>query len=253
MFQNHQDATQKKLDNITFYGMSYEEKSSSLGGRFFLHTDKISPVLLIRNKFVIFNILIFILLSTPTFYCKKDNQKPDLNKELTDPASESALEIQKNQEILKSEIKKSYKIQNSSSSVEEALQKALTEIRDNPNRSDELLRYSCSPEETRKIYLPNNADQNNITANSKIEDSMYLILLRRTAGLDKIRKHLQNTKGAIKIPPFPKPHNIRKLININGYIIGEFDLQVGSKTIRIEEIKLVIEHKNQFKVCTYGT
>lgn len=205
----------------------------------------------IPNKFVLFNILIFIFLSVLTLNCKKNNPKPDLNKELTDP--KHTLEIQKDQEILKSEIKESYKIQNSSSSVEKAIQIALTEIRDNPNRPDNLLHYSCNPEEIRKIYLPNNVNQNNITANSKIEDSMYLILLRRTAGLDKIRKQFQNTKGNFKILPLSQPYNIRKLTNINGYIIGEFDLQVGSKTIRIEEIKLVIEHKNQFKVCTYGT
>ncbi|EMY78696.1 hypothetical protein LEP1GSC060_0540 [Leptospira weilii serovar Ranarum str. ICFT] len=192
-----------------------------------------------------------MLLSAWISDCKKNEQHPNFDKELTDP--KLVLEIQKDKEILKSEIKESYTIFNSSRSVEEALTKALTEIRDNPNRSDDLLRYSCNPEEIRKIYLPNNADQNNIVANSKIEDSMYLILLRRTAGIDKIRKHLQGTKGTVKILPLTKPYNIRKLTNVNGYVIGEFDLQVGLKKIRIEEIKLVLEHKNQFKVCTYGT
>lgn len=204
-----------------------------------------------QYHFVFFNILIFIFLSAFSFDCKKSNPEPNLNKELTDPKYK--LEILKDQEILKSEIKESYKIQNSSPSVEKAIQIALTEIRDNPNRQDDSLRYSCSPEEIRKIYLPNNVNQNNITANSKIEDSMYLIRLRRTAGLDKIRKQIQNTNGNFKILSLSQPYNIRKLTNINGYIIGEFDLQIGSKTIRIEEIKLVIEHKNQFKVCTYGT
>ncbi len=181
------------------------------------------------------------------FDCKKQGHRPEFEKE------QLSLEIQKDRETLKSEIKESYTLLNSSRSVEEALTKALTEIRDNPNRPDDLLRHSCSPEEIRKIYLPNNSDQDNIAANSKIEDSMYLILLRRTAGIGRIRQNLQGIKGPVKVLPLVRPYNIRKLINLNGYVIGEFDLQVGSKTIRIEEIKLIIEHKNQFKVCTYGT
>ncbi|MFA4795953.1 LA3241 family PerA/PerB upregulated protein [Leptospira kirschneri] len=230
---------QKKFENKILQKPSYR-------------TKKVNEVITYNQyQFVFFNILIFIFLSAFSFDCKKSNPEPNLNKELTDPKYK--LEILKDQEILKSEIKKSYKIQNSSPSVEKAIQIALTEIRDNPNRRDDSLRYSCSPEEIRKIYLPNNVNQNNITANSKIEDSMYLIRLRRTAGLDKIRKQIQNTNGNFKILPLSQPYNIRKLTNINGYIIGEFDLQIGSKTIRIEEIKLVIEHKNQFKVCTYGT
>lgn len=185
------------------------------------------------------------------FYCKEKGQRPDFEKDLRD--SKLVSEIQKDREILKSEIKESYTLQNSSQSVEEALKKALIEIRDNPNLSDDLLHYSCSPEEIRKIYLPNNLDQNNIAANSKIEDSMYLILLRRTAGISKIRQNLLGKKGPIKALPLVKPYNVRKLTNINGYIMGEFLLQVGLITIRIDEIKLIIEHKNQFKVCTYGT
>ncbi|UPY76845.1 hypothetical protein FH581_012900 [Leptospira weilii] len=204
-----------------------------------------------NHKFIFFNIPLLVLLSTPMFYCKEKGQRPDFEKDLRD--SKLVSEIQKDREILKSEIKESYTLQNSSQSVEEALKKALTEIRDNPNLSDDLLHYSCSPEEIRKIYLPNNLDQNNIAANSKIEDSMYLILLRRTAGISKIRQNLLGKKGPIKVLPLVKPYNVRKLTNINGYIMGEFLLQVGLITIRIDEIKLIIEHKNQFKVCTYGT
>ncbi|EKR65206.1 hypothetical protein LEP1GSC036_0420 [Leptospira weilii str. 2006001853] len=204
-----------------------------------------------NHKFFFFNIPLLVLLSTPMFYCKEKGQRPDFEKDLRD--SKLVSEIQKDREILKSEIKESYTLQNSSQSVEEALKKALIEIRDNPNLSDDLLHYSCSPEEIRKIYLPNNLDQNNIAANSKIEDSMYLILLRRTAGISKIRQNLQGKKGPIKVLPLVKPYNVRKLTNINGYIMGEFLLQVGLITIRIDEIKLIIEHKNQFKVCTYGT
>ncbi|WP_237578306.1 LA3241 family PerA/PerB upregulated protein [Leptospira mayottensis] len=204
-----------------------------------------------NHKFIFLNIPLLILLSTSIFDCKDKGQRPDFEKELRN--SKLVSEIQKDREILKSEIKESYTLQNSSQSVEEALTKALTEIRDNPNQSDDLLHYSCNPKEIRKIYLPNNLDQNNIAANSKIEDSMYLILLRRTAGISKIRQNLKGRKGPIKVLPFVKPYNVRKLTNINGYIIGEFSLQVGLKTIRIDEIKLIIEHKNQFKVCTYGT
>ncbi|EMY15410.1 hypothetical protein LEP1GSC043_4427 [Leptospira weilii str. Ecochallenge] len=133
------------------------------------------------------------------FYCKEKGQRPDFEKDLKD--SKLVSEIRKDREILKSEIKESYTLQNSSQSVEEALKKALTEIRDNPNLSDDLLHYSCSPEEIRKIYLPNNLDQNNIAANSKIEDSMYLILLRRTAGISKIRQNLLGKKGPLKCFP----------------------------------------------------
>ncbi|WP_004470605.1 LA3241 family PerA/PerB upregulated protein [Leptospira santarosai] len=200
-----------------------------------------------NRKLFFFNTMVSIFLSASMFDCKKQGHRPEFEKE------QLSLEIQKDRETLKSEIKESYTLLNSSRSVEEALTKALTEIRDNPNRPDDLLRHSCSPEEIRKIYLPNNSDQDNIAANSKIEDSMYLILLRRTAGIGKIRQNLQGTKGPVKALPLVGPYNIRKLINLNGYVIGEFDLQVGSKTIRIEEIKLIIEHKNQFKVCTYGT
>lgn len=246
--------SQKKFENKIFQKSFYRTKKVNeviTHNQPTFYRNQTILSFFIPNQFVLFNILIFLFLSFITLNCKKNNPKPDLNKELTDP--KHTLEIQKDQKILKSEIKESYKIQNSSSSVEKAIQIALTEIRDNPNRPDNLLRYSCNPEEIRKIYLPNNVNQNNITANSKIEDSMYLILLRRTAGLDKIRKQFQNTKGNFKILPLSQPYNIRKLTNINGYIISEFDLQIGSKTIRIEEIKLVIEHKNQFKVCTYGT
>ncbi|EMI69298.1 LA3241 family PerA/PerB upregulated protein [Leptospira noguchii] len=246
---------QKKFESKILQKLSYRTKNTDeavTSNQSVFYKDKTIPPFFFPNHFVFFNILIFIFLSTFVFDCKKNNPKTDLNKEeLTDP--KHILEIQKDQEILKSEIKESYQILNSSSSVTKAIQIALTEIRDNPNKPDDLLRFSCSPEEIRKIYLPNNVNQNNITANSKIEDSMYLILLRRTAGLDKIRKQIQNTKGDFKILPLTQPYNIRKLTHINGYIIGELDLQVGSKTIRIEEIKLVIEHKNQFKVCTYGT
>ncbi|EQA73607.1 LA3241 family PerA/PerB upregulated protein [Leptospira noguchii] len=240
---------QKKFESKTLQKSTREAVTSN---QFTFHRDKTFLSFFLPNHFIFLNILIFIFSSAFTFDCKKSNPKPNSNKEeLTDP--KHTLEIQKDQEILRSEIKESYQILNSSSSVAKAIQIALTEIRDNPNKPDDLLRFSCSPEEIRKIYLPNNVNQNNITANSKIEDSMYLILLRRTAGLDKIRKQIQNTKGDFKILPLTQPYNNRKLTNINGYIIGELDLQVGSKTIRIEEIKLVIEHKNQFKVCTYGT
>ncbi|MBM9501575.1 hypothetical protein JWG44_15080 [Leptospira sp. 201903071] len=197
------------------------------------------------------NILVLILLSFSLFDCKKSGQRPDFDKEVMDP--KLALEIQKDKEILKSELKNSYIISDSSKSVEEALSKAVNEIRDFPDKEDDLLKYSCNPKEIREIYLPNNLDQNNITANSKIEDSMYLILIRRKAGIDKVRQNLRGSKGSIKVLPLPRPYNVRKLTNINGYIIREFQLQVGQRTISIDEIKLVIEHKNQFKVCTYGT
>ncbi|MBM9576977.1 hypothetical protein JWG45_07400 [Leptospira sp. 201903070] len=197
------------------------------------------------------NILFFILLSFSIFDCKKSGQRPDFDNLPADP--KIALEIQKDKELLKSELKSSYTISNSSQSVEEALSRAVNEIRDFPDKDDDLLKYSCNLKEIREIYLPNNLDQNNIVANSKIEDSMYLLSIRRKAGIDKVRQNLRGSKGPIKVLPLPRPYNVRKLTNINGYIIKEFKLQVGQKTISIDEIKLILEHKNQFKVCTYGT
>ncbi|RHX87323.1 LA3241 family PerA/PerB upregulated protein [Leptospira stimsonii] len=202
-------------------------------------------------KFKSLNIILIFLLSSSNFECKKSGQRPDFDKEIMDP--KIALEIQKDRDLLRSEIKNSYTFSNSSKSVEEALSKAIHEIRDFPDKDDDQLKYSCSPQEIRNIYLPNNIDQKNITANSKIEDSMYLLLIRRKAGIDKVRQNLRGSKGLLKILPLPKPYNIRKLANINGYVIREFKVQVDQKTIEIDEIKLIIEHKNQFKVCTYGT
>ncbi|AOP33427.1 hypothetical protein A0128_05950 [Leptospira tipperaryensis] len=204
-----------------------------------------------QNTFKFLHILLFILLSFSIFECKKSGQRPDFDKEIMDP--KIALEIQKDKDILRSEIKNSYVILNSSHSVEEALSKAINEIRDSPDKDDDQLKYSCNPKEIREIYLPNNIDQNNITANSKIEDSMYLLLIRRKAGIDKVRQNLRGSKGPLQILPLPKPYNVRKLTNINGYIIKEFKVQLERRTIDIDEIKLIIEHKNQFKVCTYGT
>ncbi|MBW0433866.1 LA3241 family PerA/PerB upregulated protein [Leptospira yasudae] len=204
-----------------------------------------------QKTFNFLNIPLLLLVSLSIIDCKQKGQRPDFDKEILDP--KLAAEIQKDRNILKSELKDSYHIDHSSKSVEEALEKALTEIRNSKGNTDDLFQYSCSPNEIRTIYLPNNLDQNNIIANSKIEDAMYLLQIRRMAGIDKVRQNLQGTKGKIKVLPLPKPYNVRKLTNINGYIIKDFDLEVDLKTIHIDEIKLVIEHKNQFKVCTYGT
>ncbi|XDD52031.1 hypothetical protein AB3N59_12770 [Leptospira sp. WS92.C1] len=196
--------------------------------------------------------LSILLLSLSFSNCKEQGNRPDFEKENPDPILSFA--IQKDRELLRSEIKDSYTIQNSSYNLKEAILKALKEIRDNSSiNKEDLLKYSCNQKEIRNIYLPNNIDQNNIIANSKIEDAMYLLLIRRTAGIDKIRQNLRGSQGPIKILSINHPEKPRKINNINGYVIREIQLQVDSKTIIIDEIKLIIEHKNQFKVCTYGT
>ncbi|TGK31691.1 hypothetical protein EHQ12_03720 [Leptospira gomenensis] len=164
-----------------------------------------------------------------------------------------AAEIEKDRAVLRSELKENYSLNGSADTLEGAIENALTEIRVTPRNSEDKMKFSCNPDEIRKIYLPNNLDQKNIVAESKIEDAMYLLLVRRMAGIDKIRQTLSGTSGKIKIAPIKTPHNVRKLNKINGYVIGDVRLETGGKTLRIDEIKLVIEHKNKFKVCTYGT
>ena len=150
--------------------------------------------------------------------------------------------IIKIQEYYKSKIKESYEIANSSSSREEAVLKLLNDISKGKLDSP----YICSEQETKEILLPNTYNTGTITSLQEPEEAWNLMKIRREIGLEQLKKLLFNKK--IISVDFKWKTERRDLNSLKGHTPIVF-VRTNQGEIQVEEIKLIIEHNGQFKVC----
>ncbi|MCB1179754.1 MAG: hypothetical protein KDK36_19410 [Leptospiraceae bacterium] len=142
-------------------------------------------------------------------------------------------------------IKDHYEIQDSSSSKEKAIEKFLNSIA--LGKKDI---YSCSKEEYLEMFLPNSVDEKTLTAGMEPEKAWEITKFRRDSALQSLESKILNKNFVIQDIKWKREN--RELHNLIGHQVGSVIINSNNNEITIEEIKLVIEHNNQFKVCVYA-
>lgn len=162
--------------------------------------------------------------------CKEDPQKLE-NKR-----------IQKIQDTYKNQIKSDYVIAHSYSSKEEAVIAFVNEI--NQNKNPESI---CNEKESKEILFPNSYNSNSLISFEEPDRAWELVFPRRNFALDSLKNKLPGTTiNEIKII---WNKEVRDLNSLKGHVVQKIHIRTNSGMIELEEIKLIIEHKSQFKVC----
>lgn len=175
-----------------------------------------------RNYFVLFFIFSFLMISN----CKESE----------------ADRVQRIQENYKNQIKTQYIIANSSNSRIGAAVIFLKEIAANK------LPYSiCDEKESKEILFPNSYNSNALISYEEPNRAWSIVSERQNFGIQSLIKKLNGI--TIKDISIEWRKDIRDLNALKGHIVQNIIVKTSSNDIEIDEIKLIIEHRNQFKVC----
>lgn len=150
--------------------------------------------------------------------------------------------IEKLHAYYKSQIQETYEIQNSARNVEEAVINFLNEIAEGNSEYKTL----CDEKEIKEIFLPNNYNTGSITSFQEPEEAWKTISIRRQYGIETLERKLKGKKLALSNI---QTKEVRNLNSLKGYIPAKILVKADSEEVLIEEIKLIIENKGQFKVC----
>ena len=150
--------------------------------------------------------------------------------------------VQRIQENYKSQIKTNYIIANSSSSRVEAVVVFLKELAANK------IPYSiCDEKESKEILFPNSYNSNAMISYEEPNKAWGIVSERQNLGIASLTKKLNSI--TIKDVSIEWRKDIRDLNALKGHVVQNIIVKTSSGDIEINEIKLVIEHRDQFKVC----
>lgn len=145
----------------------------------------------------------------------------------------------------RSRIRTEYVIEKSASSREDAVRKFLESI--------SLLKtgaepdFYCSEKEYKEIFLPNTVDENTLTSFMNAEEAWKITKIRRDLAFTDMNALLKGKNFTIK--EFIWSEKPRELHSLKGHVLKKVLLKSGKDEIEIDSVRLVIEHRNQFKVC----
>ena len=184
------------------------------------------------SKLQMYRIVVIALLFT-LISCKKS---------LSTLREEEEERVKSIQEFYKQKIKTNYIINNSYPNREEAIKAFLNEIIENKNTVS-----LCDEVESKEILFPNCYNTNTMIANEFPDRAWDFIRERQKLGLKSMQAKLENKK--IKEIKVNWDKQIRDLNSLKGHVPREFIVKTDKQDVAIKEIKLVIEHNNQYKVC----
>ncbi|PJZ76861.1 hypothetical protein [Leptospira neocaledonica] len=184
-------------------------------------------------------LFISVLLISSTSACKKQEQGGDPNYDK---------KIEEAREYLKAHIKDRYEISETSDTRDQAILNYLNSVsKGEPNK------FLCSKEEYIDVFLPNTLEEGTLTTNMPLEQAWEITNLRRTVALEKLQNELKGApKGKIQVQTLTWRDDVRILNSLKGHRVGTLIIKVGTKSISLEQIRLVIEHKGKFKLCVIG-
>jgi len=177
--------------------------------------------------------IIIITLALSFLNCKKS---------LSDLKEEEEERVFKIQQFYKEKIKNNYTINNSFSNREEAITAFLKEISENKKSLS-----ICDEMESKEILFPNSYNTNTMISVEMPDRAWDVISIRQKLGLNSIQAKLENLKiNEVKIN---WEKQIRDLNSLKGHVPREILVKTDKREVYLKEIKLVIEHNNQFKIC----
>ena len=150
--------------------------------------------------------------------------------------------IRKIQENYKSQIKEDYTIPFSYPDRVKAVTAFLYEI----NQKKDL-NSICNEKESKEIFFPNSYNTNSLISYEEPNKAWEIVSTRRYYGIETLKKKLQDV--VIKDIKIEWKKEVRDLNSLKGHVVQNIIVITSNDSIELEEIKLVIEHKNQFKVC----
>jgi hypothetical protein len=157
------------------------------------------------------------------------------------PNAEYEQKVAQIQAVYQSQIKETYQIDGSFKSREEAVLSFIKDVSrgilDSP--------FLCSEQETKEILLPNTYNTGTITSMQEPEEAWNLMKMRRHYGLENLRRSLEGKKILDIQYKWKKARELNSLLGHSPKLI----IQTDKGSFESEEIRLVIEHKGQFKVC----
>lgn len=180
----------------------------------------------------------FFLIIT-SYNCKKERTEGD-------PEYQKKVEEARN--YLKAHIKDSYDISETSDTRDAAVINYLEAL--NHGKAD---KYICTKQEYLDVFLPNTLEESTLTSNMPLEQAWEITELRRKVALEQLQEVLKKEKNKpIKIETLTWRDQIRQLNVLKGHRVGTLIIRVGNKSVSLEQIRLVIEHKGKFKLCVIG-
>ncbi|MEI1280373.1 hypothetical protein V6Z05_18715 [Leptospira venezuelensis] len=185
--------------------------------------------------------LLFItfLLIIISYNCKKEQAEGD---------PEYQKKVEEARKYLKAHIHESYDISETSATRDSAVANYLDAV--NRGQTD---KYICTKQEYLDIFLPNTLEENTLTSNMPLDQAWEITELRRKVALEQLQAVLKKEKNKpIKIETLTWRDQVRQLNVLKGHRVGNLIIRVGNRSIMLEQIRLVIEHKGKFKLCVIG-
>lgn len=153
--------------------------------------------------------------------------------------------IRKLKDDYRRRIRPEYVIENSASSRDEAVRKFLESI--SILKTGAEPDFYCSEKEYRGIFLPNTVDENTLTSFMNEDEAWKITKIRRDLAFTDMNALLKGKNFTIK--EFIWSGKPRELHSLKGHVLKKVLLKSGKDEIEIDSVRLVIEHRNQFKVC----
>ncbi|TGM96118.1 hypothetical protein [Leptospira dzoumogneensis] len=188
----------------------------------------------------IYNLLfITFFLIIISYNCKKEKTEGD-------PEYQKKVEEARN--YLRAHIKDNYDISETSATRDDAVLNYLEAV--NQGKTD---KYICTKQEYFDVFLPNTLEESTLTSNMPLEQAWEITELRRKVALEQLQEVLKKEKNKpIKIEALTWRDQIRQLNVLKGHRVGNLVIRVGNKSVTLEQVRLVIEHKGKFKLCVIG-
>lgn len=184
------------------------------------------------KKYIKNQILIsFIPLSLLLFYTSYCNTKET-----------EAERTQRIQMKYKNQIKTEYTIPHSSPNRIEAVTTFLNQV-----SNGEPLNSLCDEKESKEILFPNSYNSNSLISFEEPDRAFEIVRGRQEIGLQSLQAKLKGTTISDLRIEWRK--EIRDLNALKGHVVQNILIKTRTGELEINEIKLVIEHRNQFKVC----
>lgn len=192
------------------------------------------------------SILLLILLILSSANCKDSGQ--DFRKELEAKNQEWLAEVAETHKALIESQKDYYSIATHSPDKDTAIRNFLREIQTAKDANS--MKHLFTEEELRSILYPNVLGSGTALDSNRLDNYEELIRERRRVVFDRLKELLQGIPISKVEIEWELPRSYRVL---NGHKPSKVLIHHNGKTTKLDHIKMIIEHKGQFKVAVIGS
>jgi hypothetical protein len=185
-------------------------------------------------------IAVFLSITCFGFSCSEEK---DWREEMGIQNESLRVQLEKDQEYLRSLQKEKYSIENSSSNRDDAVRRYWESLKSSkPGES----KYALDRRELQEILYPNSLGIGTSLDSTPLKEYEELVWTRRLLAEEKL---IELSKNGGKITKIHWAEGTRSYGKLKGFKPDSITLEFNSETRSLNQIKQVIEHNGQFKVA----